>query len=86
MFKCNCPHEVRSGCSEPECPHFDFRTLMVSEARERYPQETGSHRRAFIDGAKWARDYFIQQLHREEAQRPSDMLLPGLYEVTGKIK
>lgn len=21
MFQCNCPHEVRSGCSEPACPH-----------------------------------------------------------------
>jgi hypothetical protein len=20
-FKCDCPHEVRSGCSVPECPH-----------------------------------------------------------------
>ncbi|HXP66899.1 MAG TPA: hypothetical protein VN815_15595 [Steroidobacteraceae bacterium] len=22
MFKCNCPHEVRGGCSEPKCPHY----------------------------------------------------------------
>lgn len=22
MFKCNCPHEVRAGCSEPKCPHY----------------------------------------------------------------
>ena len=22
MFKCSCPHEVRSGCSEPKCPHY----------------------------------------------------------------
>jgi hypothetical protein len=22
MFKCNCPHEVRSRCSEPKCPHY----------------------------------------------------------------
>lgn len=25
MFKCNCPHETRSGCSEPKCPHYDSR-------------------------------------------------------------
>lgn len=22
MFRCNCPHEVRAGCSEPKCPHY----------------------------------------------------------------
>jgi len=22
MFRCNCPHEVRSGCSEPRCAHY----------------------------------------------------------------
>lgn len=65
MFKCNCPHEVRAGCSEPQCSHFDFRVLMVSEARERYPQEGGTYRKAFIDGAKWARDVLNQQLKQE---------------------
>ncbi len=62
MFKCNCPHEVRAGCSEPQCAHFDFRTLMAAQAWELYPQETGSHRKAFMDGAKWARDLLTQQL------------------------
>lgn len=22
MFRCNCPHETRSGCSEPACPYY----------------------------------------------------------------
>lgn len=22
VFRCNCPHEVRAGCSEPKCPHY----------------------------------------------------------------
>jgi hypothetical protein len=38
---------------------------MVSEARERYPQEGGTYRKAFIDGAKWARDVLNQQLKQE---------------------
>lgn len=65
MFKCNCPHEVRSGCSDSKCPHFDFRILVASEASERYPHEIGSHRIAFTEGAKWAQKYLTQQLTRE---------------------
>lgn len=22
VFRCNCPHEVRAGCSETKCPHY----------------------------------------------------------------
>jgi hypothetical protein len=25
MFKCNCPHEVRAGCFDRDCPHTIFR-------------------------------------------------------------
>lgn len=31
----------------------EFQTLMVAEAHEQYPQSPGSHRTAFIAGAKW---------------------------------
>lgn len=25
MFRCNCTFETRSGCAEPQCPHYDKR-------------------------------------------------------------
>lgn len=31
-FKCNCPHEVRSGCSESKCPYYIRRTSADNAA------------------------------------------------------
>lgn len=32
LFKCNCPHETRAGCSEPDCPHYVARTAPPKPA------------------------------------------------------
>jgi len=31
FFRCNCPHEVRSGCSEPKCPHYTKPRALAAE-------------------------------------------------------
>lgn len=35
----------------------EFKTLVIAEAHERYPQANGHSRPAFIAGAKWAREH-----------------------------
>lgn len=34
---------------------------MMHQAYELYPQEPGTHRKAFIDGAKWAHSMFATE-------------------------
>lgn len=48
MFQCNCPHEVRSGCSEPKCPHYQPEQLAQKIAYSGHQQQVPIFERPFM--------------------------------------
>jgi hypothetical protein len=58
-FKCNCPHEVRSGCPEPKCPHH-------TPSRSSAP--------ASLDGLLRDMDTICQVVEREGSSRLKNAL------------